>query len=91
MRFTPHSNFWISLFGGFLLAFASCARVSAAQLMAPSADRAVEIRQLQEVKQGENAWFEVKIRAEERQLPITLRLRRFAGTGAASFEDGSDE
>ncbi len=91
MRFTHHSNFWISLFGGFLLAFASCVRVSAAQLMTPSADRAVEIRQLREVKQGENAWFEVKVRAEERQLPITLRLRRFAGTGAASFEDGSDE
>src|SRR5208283_542117 len=91
MRCTPHSSFWIPLFGGFLVAFASCAKVSAAQLRVPSADPVVEIRQLQEVKQGESSWFEVKIHSKERQLPVTLRLRRFSGTGAASFEDGSDE
>ncbi len=91
MQFTAHSSFWIFLFGGFLPAFASCATVCAAQIRTPSEDRAVEIRQLQEVKQGESSWFEVIIRPEARQRPITLRLRRFAGTGAASFENGSDE
>ncbi len=91
MRSLPHSNFRFLLRGILLLAFAACATVCPAQLRVPPTDRAVEIRQLHEVKQRESGWFEVKMHPESDQLRVTLRLRRFAGTGWATFEDGSDE
>ena len=91
MRSSPHSNFRFFQGGKLLLAFAACATVCSAQLTVPATDRAVEIRQLQEVKQGESGCFEVKIDPKRSPLPVTLRLRRFPGTGSASFEDGSDE
>src|SRR5208337_428749 len=91
MWFTPHGNLRFLKHGKLLLAFAAYATVCRAQLPVPSARGAVEIRQLHEVEQDGSGWFAVKIPPEERQLPITLRLRRFPGTGAASFADGSDE
>lgn len=91
MRFISQSNFRLFLACGFLLTSALNAAACPAQIPAPSAERAVEIRQLHEVKQGGSGWFEVKIRPEETHRPVTLRLRRFPGTGAASFADGSDE
>ncbi len=90
-RFTPQSNFRFLMHASLFLTLVPHAEVCTAQLVAPGADRAVEIRQLQEVKQGGAGWFEVKIRPEEKHLSVTLRLRRFPGTGAASFENGSDE
>ncbi len=55
-------------------------------LRAQSPPPTVEIRQLQQIKQGSSGWFHI-----EANSPVTLRLEHLAGTGAASFEDGSSE
>jgi hypothetical protein len=51
----------------------------------------VTIRQLHDVVQGGSGWFEITIDSEEKRLPVTLRLNRVAGTGAAIFDGGSLE
>jgi len=51
----------------------------------------VTIRQIHEVFQGAAGEFEIKIDAEGRFSPITLRIANDVGTGRASFEDGSTE
>ena len=51
----------------------------------------VEIRQIHDVEQGESGWFNVEIKPESSVSSITLRLNHFAGTGAAVFENGTEE
>lgn len=91
MWFTPTRSFRFSAHGILLIVFASYATVGTAQMLAPATDPSVGIRQLHEVKEGGSGWFEVKIDPHKGQVPVTLRLRRYAGMGGASFEDGSDE
>jgi len=91
MRSPSHNHFWLGVSGIFLLVFRTPAGLCAAQAQAVSPTPTVEIRQLHEVKQGGSGWFEVKIEPQASPIPVTLRLRRFAGTGSATFEDGSNE
>ena len=57
----------------------------------PQAIPQVQIQQLHQVELGVSGWFAVTIAPTEEKLPITVRLRRLAGTGAATFADGSTE
>jgi len=57
----------------------------------PPAVPQVQIQQLHQVELGSSGWFTVTIAPTEKKLPITLRLRRLAGTGTATFADGSAE
>lgn len=79
---------------GTALVFGSIVSMCFAQLAntpVPSAIPQVQIQQLHQVELGVSGWFAVTISPTEKKLPITLRLRRLAGTGAATFADGSTE
>ena len=91
MRFPAHSRFISCASFIFLVFFGIPVRTCFAQALAVSSAPTVEIRQVHEVKQGASGWFEVRIEPEGNRIPVTLRLRRFAGTGSASFENGADE
>lgn len=91
MRFLYGNEFWLAVPAILLLIVSTAARPCTAQVQTISSKPTVEIRQVHEVKQGGSGWFEVKIEPEAISIPVTLRLRHFAGTGSASFEDGSDE
>jgi hypothetical protein len=51
----------------------------------------IQLWQRTEVQQGGEGRFEVKLGPAQMRLPITIRIRRDVGTGAAVFEDGSTE
>lgn len=91
MRFPSHTHFWLRVSGILLLASRTPAQSCTTQLQANVSTPAVEIRQLQEIRQGGSGWFEVKIAPEASSIPVTLRLRHFAGTGSANFDGGSNE
>ncbi len=91
MRFPSYNRFMSCASFIFLMPCGFSMRSYPAQLPTVSVAPAVEIRQVHEVKQGASGWFEVKIEPETNQVPVTLRLRRFAGTGSASFENGTEE
>ena len=91
MRSPSHNHFWLCVSGIFLLVAGTPAGGCTAQAQAISSTPTVEIRQLHEVQQGGSGSFAVKIAPEASPIPVILRLRRFAGTGSATFEDGTIE
>ncbi len=91
MRFLSHRSHWISALGVFLLFMIAFGRACTAQQPSVAAGPVVNIRQLHDVEQGGSGWFEIEVDPQFSQTPVTLRLRRLAGMGAASFSDGTDE
>ncbi len=91
MRFLSHRSHLISTLRVFLLFMITFARACIAQQPSVAAGPAVDIRQLHDVEQGGSGWFEIKVNPQLGQTPVTLRLGRLAGTGAASFSNGTNE
>src|SRR5271165_3141971 len=95
MRILADKHSWPRSFGVLMSMLLGVLLGAGASLCSEAANQsekpAVEILQLHEVLQGGSGWFSIQIDPEEKRLPLTLKLRQLAGTGAAAFADGREE